>query len=132
MAKNHILGFFLGLFVTYIAYSVIPEYMLEQIFVNILINCVIMGNLYYLVLDNSKNKKWQIISIVIQLIFSIGIIQLGQYFPGLPHNIFSLGIIMSPLSSDLTMYFVGTYVIEFIIVIMILLFLAINKMIINR
>lgn len=86
----------MGIIMTFITYSFIPNAMAYQLFLNILINCSLMANLYYLVLDKSISKKWQSLTIFIQCIFTVGIIFLAEYLPGIPHGLFTFGVMMSP------------------------------------
>ena len=53
---------------------------MHNIFVICAINCTIMGNLYYLVLDDSISKKLQILYIALQLVISLLLCLLTAYF----------------------------------------------------
>ena len=60
-----------------------------MVYVAVMINCSFMGNFYYLVIDDSAKKSWQIWIIIIQLILSIGTYFLTIFVPS-THQIFTI------------------------------------------
>ena len=76
-----------GIFTTFIIYALLLEEYVGNVFTSSLINCVVAGNLFLLVLgifitivDDSLNKTRQVIIICIQIIISVSVIVVVQMF----------------------------------------------------
>ncbi len=76
-----------GCITTFILFALLLEEYIGNVLTSSLINCVIAGNLFllvlgmiYFILDDSLNKTRQVIIIIIQIIISVSVIVLVQMF----------------------------------------------------
>ena len=78
--QEHVKGIFSGLLLTTVTFLLLPESDMHNIFIGLLINCTIMGNIYYLVVDDSVSKTTQIILITVQMTISFLVFFLLLFF----------------------------------------------------
>ena len=78
--SEHIKAILSGILISLLTFSVVPSKDMHNIFAVILINCIIMGNLHYLVVDNSVSKIPQIIVIGVQCLISLLVYLLTLFF----------------------------------------------------
>lgn len=69
-----------GCITTFIIYALLLDEYIGNVLTSSLINCVIAGNLFLLVLDDSLNKTRQVVVIIIQIVISVSVIVLVQMF----------------------------------------------------
>jgi hypothetical protein len=68
--NEHFFGIFSGAMITVLTYLLTPYLDIQNIFISVLLNCTLIANLNYLVLDDSISKYKQIILIIVQEILA--------------------------------------------------------------
>ena len=132
LTSEHVKGMLSGILLTLITFLILPNPDIQNIFIIIMINCTLLGNLYYLVIDDSVSKKIQIITIFIQCTISIMVYLLTAFFLSTPEYIFELDIQISPDSSSNYLIYLLIFLINPLIIFTFLFFLAIHKSIETR
>ena len=106
---------------------------MHNIFIGLLINCTIMGNMHYLVVDDSVSKRTQIILIVVQMTISFLVYFLILFFVP-DYEIFYINFDRS-LSTSLSenwAYFMVIFFIDPVVIGLLFYFMAFQKSIETR
>lgn len=128
---EHLKGCFSGIFMTYVTFSLLPQLLMPEIFLAIMVNCTLLGNFYYLVMDDAISKKWQTLIIVLQCLFAIGIYFL-TLFVQVTHALFEFPINLYPGPGLRAYFYCLMLLFNPLIILMLLLFMSIHKSIITK
>ena len=104
---------------------------MNQLYALILINCTMLGNFYYLVLDDSVSKKWQIVVVIVQIILSIGIYMITELLP-VVHNLFENTLNIFNIRDMQKFIYPLMFVINPFLIVMLVYFFSFQKSIVTK
>lgn len=98
-----------GLMIAALTYLLTPDIEIQNIFISTLLNCTLISNLYYLVLDDSTSKFKQLVFIVIQYLLSAAFFIISSYFVPSRSVFYSELEILTPELENHYMYLIVTF-----------------------
>ena len=128
---EHLKGMFVGVLLTYVNYSLLPYLEMSSLFFAVAVNSTLAGNLYYLAIDDSVTKKWQLGIILCQNVFSLGLYFLSQFVP-LAHELFCFSLMITPLPEVRSYLYCLILVLNPLLVVMLLFFFSFHRSIITK
>jgi hypothetical protein len=123
---EHLKGIFSGILITFLTFALTPESEIIHVFIAVLINCTLMANFYHLVIDDSVQKRNQLIVLIVQCILSIGIYFLTLNVAAI-NSLFYVTWDFNPDSRYLALFFCTIFVINPFIVVILFLFMSFQR-----